>query len=172
MYPQLMFPQQIKSCYADHEFGIETHWRTGLVFSPGEIIDLAAGPLPTPSPPPPGAGFGIQASWSGYLLSSTASVTPGGNDKTGFELNIVPNPSGGSASVGFRLTEPDHVSVTIFDVQGRRIRTLFEGQLPAGEYAMPWNHQDSGGKAVRNGTYMVRVEALRSGSQSGKLAVR
>jgi hypothetical protein len=43
-------------------------------------------------------------------------------------------------------------------VTGRRIATLREGTLPAGNHRAPWNARDAGGKPVAAGVYFVVLE--------------
>jgi hypothetical protein len=52
-----------------------------------------------------------------------------------------------------------HVRLEIFDVAGRRIRTLFEGFREPGEYQTSWNRVDTTGNRVASGIYVVRLLA-------------
>jgi hypothetical protein len=47
---------------------------------------------------------------------------------------LAPNPSRGPVAVGFALERPDRVSVRVFDITGRRVRTLADGRLEAGAH--------------------------------------
>lgn len=51
----------------------------------------------------------------------------------GFVLSVsYPNPAGSSVVIGFELSHTAHVDVALFDVVGRRVRTLHSGVTPAG----------------------------------------
>ena len=47
----------------------------------------------------------------------------------------------------------------MFDVQGRRVTVLLEGEVSPGWGEVSWNGLDSEGKRVGAGVYFVRFEA-------------
>ena len=56
------------------------------------------------------------------------------------------------------------VTVTIYDVQGKRIRQLQLGMVTAGKYvgvdrAIHWNGKTETGESVASGTYFYQIEA-------------
>lgn len=61
------------------------------------------------------------------------------------------------AEIPFTMPEPTSVTVSIFDVAGRTVRTLTEGYKGSGEHALTWNSQDETGKFVPKGVYHVRL---------------
>jgi len=69
-----------------------------------------------------------------------------------------PNPFAGATSVRFTLTRPAAVRLGIFDLQGRRVRTLLDGRLPAGEHVAGWDGADSRGRVTAPGVYFYRLE--------------
>jgi len=70
-----------------------------------------------------------------------------------------PNPARSAPRIGFSLAHDTHVSLSIYDIAGRRERTLVEGLLPAGEHAQVWDLRDASGAIVHDGLYLVRMEA-------------
>ena len=56
-----------------------------------------------------------------------------------------------------QLTREREVRVRIYDVSGRRIRTLWEGRQKNGEYQTPWDGRDHDGELVSPGIYLYRV---------------
>jgi hypothetical protein len=64
-----------------------------------------------------------------------------------------PNPADNSVSVAFSLPEAQRVSLSVYDLAGRRVATLSEGELPAGRHAVSW---DCAGEAA--GVYLLRLE--------------
>jgi hypothetical protein len=73
---------------------------------------------------------------------------------------ISPNPFGGSAEIAFSIpTGREAASLTIFDVAGRRVRTLIDGRLDAGPHSAAWNGRDAHGHRVAPGVYFCRLEA-------------
>ncbi len=68
-----------------------------------------------------------------------------------------PNPFNPSTEVAFALGEGALVRVDVHDLQGRLVRSLWNGRLEAGAHALPWNGRDSGGATVASGAYLARV---------------
>ena len=50
------------------------------------------------------------------------------------------------------------VSLTVYDVLGRRVRQLWQGALPAGTHRFMWDGRDEVAKDVAAGVYLYRVE--------------
>ena len=50
------------------------------------------------------------------------------------------------------------MSLTVYDVLGRRVRQVWDGSLRAGSHRFVWDGRDEGGKAVAAGVYVYRVE--------------
>jgi hypothetical protein len=69
-----------------------------------------------------------------------------------------PNPMRGSCVMRLALPREAKVSLAVYDQQGRRVRTLLAGSLPAGERPVIWNGRDDGGRAVESGIFFVRFE--------------
>lgn len=70
-----------------------------------------------------------------------------------------PNPSrsGGTLRVG--LATAGAAKLSLYDAQGRCVRVLFEGALPAGEHAIPFDGRDDGGRTLAPGLYLARFVA-------------
>jgi FlgD Ig-like domain len=49
------------------------------------------------------------------------------------------------------------VSVVIYDVRGARVRTLVEGEKPAGRYTAQWDGRNDAGMPVSSGVYFYRM---------------
>ncbi|BDQ04341.1 multicopper oxidase domain-containing protein [Ignavibacterium sp.] len=77
-------------------------------------------------------------------------ITSPGN----FELyQNYPNPFNSSTKISYRLKTPARqVSLSIYDVKGNLIETLFDGQQSAGEYSFVWNASD-----YSSGTYFLKM---------------
>jgi predicted GH43/DUF377 family glycosyl hydrolase len=65
------------------------------------------------------------------------------------------------SQVGLRIDLPTRTSVSlaIYDVLGRRIRTIASGELPAGGTEMLWDGRDGNGARVGSGVYFVSLTA-------------
>jgi len=69
----------------------------------------------------------------------------------------VPNPFNPATSLEFNLPADASVELVIFNVSGRRIRSLITGRLSAGPQAVPWNGRDDAGRNVASGSYFARL---------------
>lgn len=67
-----------------------------------------------------------------------------------------PNPFRGSTSLRLALAREGQAKVAIYDLVGRRVRTLVTGLQPAGERMLVWDGRDDGGREVPAGLYLVR----------------
>lgn len=75
-----------------------------------------------------------------------------------------PNPFNPATVITFRLPRQERVSLRIYDLTGRRVATLVDEVLPAGEHQVRWNGRDSAGRAVASGTYFYRLRTARDHS--------
>lgn len=69
-----------------------------------------------------------------------------------------PNPARGSATFDFGLPEGRPVSLEVFDLSGRRVRTLALGPQEPGRHSVTWDLRDGDGRTVGAGLYLVRAE--------------
>src|SRR5438093_6625127 len=85
---------------------------------------------------------------------------PGDGPLSGVWLGrAVPNPAHGDTRIGFGIPRPGRVSLEIYDQQGRRVRELVRGNLPAGQHEARWDGRDVGGRRVSSGLYFYRLDA-------------
>jgi len=69
-----------------------------------------------------------------------------------------PNPFNPSTTITFQLRGGGHVHLAIYDVAGRRIRTLVSGVRNAGAaHRAEWDGRDDDGRAVSSGVYFCRL---------------
>ncbi len=69
-----------------------------------------------------------------------------------------PNPvRAGGTTIRFRMAEAGPARLDVFDVQGRRVQTLVDGNAPAGETLLQWDGRSSGGAFLANGLYFYRL---------------
>lgn len=75
-------------------------------------------------------------------------------------LPPTPNPCTSMTRVRYALPEAVPMSLQIYDVQGRKIRTLFEG-VPAGVglQTVLWDTRDDAGNRASAGVYWIRLDA-------------
>jgi len=59
---------------------------------------------------------------------------------------------------GLVLSESGPVTVELFDVTGRKVRTLLTGDMSAGRHELAWDGRDDAGRSVSAGLYFYRVQ--------------
>ena len=70
-----------------------------------------------------------------------------------------PNPFNAGTIIPFALADHGPVRMTVYNSVGRRVRTLVDGELPAGAHQAAWDGRDEGGEEVASGVYLVRLRA-------------
>ena len=70
-----------------------------------------------------------------------------------------PNPFNPAVVIPLDLaTDAAGVSLTVYDVLGRRVRQLWQGALPVGTHRFMWNGRDEVGRNVAAGVYLYRAD--------------
>lgn len=70
-----------------------------------------------------------------------------------------PNPFNLSTIITFEVPENSDITVIIYDLLGREVRSLAEGTYKAGIHNFGWNAQNNNGEYVSTGIYLLRVQA-------------
>ncbi|MFO7892011.1 MAG: S8 family serine peptidase [bacterium] len=73
-------------------------------------------------------------------------------------VQSMPNPFNPQTAIHFTLPEPGKVILTIYDILGRKVKTLVEGHRTAGTHLARWDGCDATGRAVASGTYIYRLQ--------------
>jgi hypothetical protein len=69
------------------------------------------------------------------------------------------NPVIGRSAVRFNLPQASNVTLRVYSTSGALVRTLVNGQMPAGANTVNWNLQDNAGNQVGNGLYLYELNA-------------
>ena len=70
-----------------------------------------------------------------------------------------PSPSAGSVRIRFTMGQRGPVSLRVYDLSGRLVRTLASGRVEAGPHEVVWDARDDGGRAVPAGVYFYKMAA-------------
>lgn len=70
-----------------------------------------------------------------------------------------PNPFNPETTITFDLPEDVSVRLIMFDILGREVVTLLDGERGAGHHIVNWNARDARGQPVSSGVYFYRLEA-------------
>jgi len=81
-----------------------------------------------------------------------------------------PNPSTGAVSVRYSMPAAARVSLRVYDMSGRLVRTVVDAHKPKGEHQVTWDGKDNLGGQAASGVYVVRLESAW-GAAAAKLVL-
>ncbi|MCF8365447.1 MAG: T9SS type A sorting domain-containing protein [Bacteroidales bacterium] len=86
------------------------------------------------------------------------------------KVSNFPNPAYSSTTIKYQLQKPGKVSAIIFDANGKKIKSLFDGWQPSGNFALNWNLTTENGQPVKPGVcfYQLKTDAA---VYTGKITV-
>ena len=61
--------------------------------------------------------------------------------------------------MAFNLPTPSRARLDVYNVAGRKVATVVDGDFPAGHHSVTWDGTDAGGRDVSAGIYFYRLEA-------------
>lgn len=146
-----------------------TNWATGIQF----VSDMQVGP-----------DGGLWYVKQGFPIGEVRRIRPTTASSAGdtglggmgrLSLAIVSNPvrPGGPIEIGYALPRTTALQLSVHDVAGGRVATLYVGRQEAGYHRTTWNGLDDRGGTPGSGIYFVRIETTDAGSASAKItAVR
>ncbi len=73
-----------------------------------------------------------------------------------------PNPFNPSTNLEFKISKAELVTLQVYDLSGRELKTVLHRRLAPGNYTVQWDGRDSRGRPGSSGTYLIR---LRAGNQ-------
>jgi hypothetical protein len=115
------------------------YYRTGLL----DRLDLMQNIMSYFAVAPTGPGTGIEQ-------------TPGRN----VLAQAAPNPFNPVTTIAYAVRRAGPVTITVYDVAGRVVRTLLDEELPAGtEGKVVWDGSDQRGERCGSGVYFYRINA-------------
>jgi hypothetical protein len=86
-------------------------------------------------------------------------ITGVGKIQSGSNFSIFPNPFSHSATVRFTISKTEKVSLKIFDLNGRLIKTLVDNTFKVGEYQVKWKAD-----AETEGVYFLQMQTVENTS--------
>ncbi|MFZ0389637.1 MAG: FlgD immunoglobulin-like domain containing protein, partial [Calditrichia bacterium] len=70
-----------------------------------------------------------------------------------------PNPFNPLTEIKYSLPERSKITITIYNLLGQVVKTLFDGTEAAGQHRITWNGTDRNGISAPSGVYFYRVTA-------------
>jgi hypothetical protein len=93
------------------------------------------------------------------LLVGTKAFTEGAAEPVAESIRLdapAPNPFRDRTVFRYVLPEATHVQAVVYDLLGRRVRTLVDAQRPAGENHLTWDGAGATSQPLASGLYLVR----------------
>ncbi len=87
-------------------------------------------------------------------------------------LQNYPNPFNPGTTISFDLQRQSFIQLTIYNIVGQKIKTLYAGELAAGTYDFRWNARNDFGQDITSGVYYYLLEALSVENFEGALALK
>jgi hypothetical protein len=165
--------------YSSYLGGSGADFGRGITLKPNGQVVVAGFTTSTSFPTTAGSydqSFnGTSTYYDGFV--TTLSAGAGGN--VGVEEDVVagtlemesphPNPFRDGMAFGISLSKAGAVSVRVLDIQGRAVRTLEDGVVPAGRLEWTWDGRDGRGRDVGSGVFLVEV-ATAEGRMTRRIA--
>jgi hypothetical protein len=68
-----------------------------------------------------------------------------------------PNPFNPTTVIGYSIDRRSRVDISIYNLLGRKVSTIVDKTLPAGEYTTEWDGRDDNGRPVASGIYFYQI---------------
>jgi len=96
---------------------------------------------------------------------SVGTATVYNEDAVQFEFALsqnYPNPFNPTTTISYGVATTGHITLSIYDITGRLVTTLVDGQINAGNHHVMWNGLDNMGMPVSTGVYMYSLQSETS----------
>ena len=70
-----------------------------------------------------------------------------------------PNPFNPETTISYDVVKTGAVRLSVYALTGQLVRTLVDGERPAGSYSVTWDGRDDASRDVASGLYLCRMEA-------------
>ena len=101
-----------------------------------------------------------QAHYTVTIYGGTAAIGVDVLEKgaEGYRLEQnTPNPVRSGTSIAYTLPVADDVTLSVFDVTGRNVRTLKQGTVGAGRHVLDWDGRAADGRDLSSGVYFYKL---------------
>jgi len=126
------------------------HYATGT----SDRVDLMANIMEYFQKAPTGPGTGSEG--NGVFVTKLSQARP--------------NPFNPATTIAYSLASRSRVTIRVYDVAGRVVTTLVDGEVDAGPHVIVWDGRTDSGERAASGVYFVRMET--TGPTDGFRATR
>ncbi|MBP7460764.1 MAG: T9SS type A sorting domain-containing protein [Candidatus Delongbacteria bacterium] len=106
--------------------------------------------------------------WRTFPATGDDSTLVTVKNRSRLQAVCYPNPFNPTITISFTLTEPSQTEVVIYNITGRKVKTLNHSYLNAGEYRYQWDGMDEHGGKAAAGTYFSVIKTDQE-TQSRKI---
>jgi hypothetical protein len=96
---------------------------------------------------------------SAFTIESATGESNHTEPASEYSVSASPNPFNPNTTVYFSMSVAGHAELVVYDLAGRKVKTLASGFMQAGDYQSPWNGRDDSGRQVASGTYIYMLRA-------------
>jgi len=94
------------------------------------------------------------------ILNPSSIASDGQGVVSEFQLTQnYPNPFNPSTTIRYGLVESGFVTINVYDLNGRLVKTLVQQEQPAGWHSVQWAGKNIAGKQVSAGLYLYSIQA-------------
>ncbi len=68
-----------------------------------------------------------------------------------------PNPFNPTTTIRYQVPEEAKVTLVVYDILGKKVKTVVEAFIPAGHHQMQWDGRNDSGEAVGSGIYLLKM---------------
>ncbi|MBD3276857.1 MAG: PQQ-binding-like beta-propeller repeat protein [Candidatus Aegiribacteria sp.] len=101
--------------------------------------------------------FGCHDRWVYAFTSNPQGIEQGSSLRPVF-ASVAPNPFASEVSIKIELPDPGLVSIRVYDLSGRFIRSLEDAELGTGDHVYTWDGSNRRGEMVSTGLYICRIQ--------------
>ena len=109
---------------------------------------------------------GLMANVMEYFGKAPTATPTGAEDGTIFANRLGharPNPFNPMTSIEYTVAAPSRVTIRVYDVAGKIVRTLVDSHVAAGRRTAVWDGTTDAGPRAASGVYFVRMEGRSDG---------
>jgi hypothetical protein len=157
------FPEEQRPEVTSGSFWLVFNWREGTPDSPGVGTD-------TDDPDSRSSWYNNSSGWNSFTSgdfimrviittpTGISDLSPDGSLPEKFELiGNYPNPFNPATEIIFAAPRSGHVRLEIYDIIGRKVKTLLDENITAGLKAITWDGSSDSGYPVASGIYYYRL---------------
>jgi hypothetical protein len=110
-------------------------------------------------------GFPLAGYYDNIVVTSQATAIDNNRSTAPEQFSLYqnyPNPFNPETQIGYRLAAGGFITLKIYDLLGREIKTLVNKEQPMGSYSVSWNGTDAFGNQAPSGIYLYTLKTGKS----------